>query len=132
MWEPKTNFRYYVDSLSLELIKHFKDMMNDKNSYLEKGFDTPLEGAIYDILIKVRDEQKFEYEAEKCIPLAKAIKKLIDDKSQYIDYLTREDTKSQLSRDLVLLLYSNGYPPQWNQEVFSKILAQVDNQKRNS
>jgi hypothetical protein len=32
---------------------------------------------------------------------------------------------------LVRLLRKNGYPPSWNNEIFAKILSQVDNQKRN-
>ena len=121
----------FVDSLSSELIKHYRELSKDREIYKEKGFDTPLEGAIYDILIRVRDEHKFDYDEKNCIPLAKVIKALIDDKSQYTDYISREDTKNQLSMDLVRLLRKNGYPPSWNNEIFSKIIAQVDNQKRN-
>ena len=32
--------------------------------------------------------------------------------------------------DLVILLYKNGYPPEWNQEVFEKVLEQAENFKR--
>jgi len=121
----------FVDSLSEELIKHYHEMAKDREIYKEKGFDSPLEGAIYDILIKVRDDHQFDFDEKNCIPLAKEIKALIDDKSQYTDYISREDTKNQLSMDLVRLLRKNGYPPKWNNEIFSRILAQVDNQKRN-
>lgn len=121
----------FVDSLSEEIIKHYYDLSRDRDIYKEKGFDSPLEGAIYDILIRVRDDHDFDYAEANCIPLAKEIKKLIDDKSQYTDYISREDTKNQLSMDLVRLLRKNGYPPKWNNVIFNKILAQVDNQKRN-
>lgn len=121
----------FVDSLSQELIKHYQDIAKDRNIYKDKGFSSPLEGAIYDILLRVRDDHNFDYDEKNCIPLAKEIKLMIDDKSQYTDYIIREDTKNQLSMDLVRLLRKNGYPPKWNNEIFSKILAQVDNQKRN-
>jgi len=120
----------FVDSLSEELIKHYQDLSKDRNIYKEKGFESPLEGAIYDILVKVRDEHDFDYDEKNCIPLAREIKKIIDDKSQYTDYISRADTKNQLSMDLVRLLRKNGYPPKWNNEIFNKIIAQVDNQKR--
>lgn len=121
----------FVESLSEELIKHYYELAKDRDIYKEKGFESPLEGAIYDILIRVRDEHQFDFDEQNCIPLAKEIKSLIDDKSQYTDYISREDTKNQLSMDLVRLLRKNGYPPKWNNEIFAKIIAQVDNQKRN-
>ena len=79
----------------------------------------------------MRDDHDFDYAEANCIPLAKEIKKLIDDKSQYTDYISRDDIKNQLSMELVRLLRKNGYPPKWNNEIFTRILAQVDNQKRN-
>jgi type I restriction enzyme R subunit len=121
----------FVESLSEELIKHYYELAKDRDIYKEKGFESPLEGAIYDILIRVRDDHQFDFDEKNCIPLAKEIKSLIDDKSQYTDYISREDTKNQLSMDLVRLLRKNGYPPKWNNEIFTRILAQVDNQKRN-
>jgi type I restriction enzyme R subunit len=121
----------FVDSLSKELIKHYYELSKDRNNYKNKGFVSALEGAIYDILIRVKEDHQFDYEDEKCVPLAKEIKLLIDDKAKYADYTSRSDTKNQLSMDLVRLLRKNGYPPSWNNEIFSKIIAQVDNQKRN-
>lgn len=87
------------------------------------------EKAFCDILVKVRDGHGFPYAEEKCIALAKAIRALVDDKSQYADWSTREDIKSQLDMDLTVLLYKNGYPPQWNDEVFEKVMAQATNYK---
>jgi type I restriction enzyme R subunit len=121
----------FVESLSQELIKHYYELSKDRDIYKEKGFDSPLEGAIYDILIRVRDDHRFDFDENNCISLAKEIKLLIDDKSQYTDYISREDTRNQLSMDLVRLLRQNGYPPKWNNDIFTRILAQVDNQKRN-
>ena len=42
----------------------------------------------------------------------------------------RDDIKSKLNMELVILLYQNGYPPEWNDEVFEKVLAQTENFKR--
>ena len=88
------------------------------------------EKAFYDILVKVRDEHVFEYEDKKCIVLAKKIKELVDDKAQFADWSTRLDIKNQLKRDLILLLYNNGYPPDWNKEVFDKVMEQAENFKK--
>ena len=61
--------------------------------------------------------------------LAKKIKELVSDKAQYTDWSNRNDIKSQLKMDLVILLYENGYPPQWSEEVFDMVLEQAENYK---
>ena len=33
---------------------------------------------------------------------------------------TRDDIKNQLNMDLTVLLYQNGYPPEWDEEVFNQ------------
>ena len=47
-------------------------------------------------MIKVRDTHKFKYADEKCVELAKKIKELVDDKSRYADWFTRDDIKNEL------------------------------------
>lgn len=88
------------------------------------------EKAFYDILVKVRDNHGFPYAEEKCVVLAGEIAKLVNDKTQFADWSTREDIKSQLSMELTVLLYKNGYPPQWDEEVFEKVLEQAGNMKK--
>ena len=119
----------FINSLSDEIIKILGDLQIDMDSFKDLGISYE-EKAFYDILIKVRDEHEFEYADEKCIELAKAIKELVDDKSQYADWSSREDIKSQLNMDLTILLYENGYPPQWNEEVFEQVLGQAENFKK--
>ena len=121
----------FIDSLSDEIMKILKDLQDDMESFKNIGI-TYEEKAFYDILIKVRDEHDFEYADEKCIELAKAIKELVDDKAQYADWASREDIKSQLNMDLTILLYENGYPPQWNDEVFEQVLGQAENFKKST
>ena len=121
----------FIDSLSDEIMKILKDLQDDMESFKNIGI-TYEEKAFYDILIKVRDEHDFEYADEKCIELAKAIKELVDDKAQYADWASREDIKSQLNMDLTILLYENGYPPQWNDEVFEQVLDQAENFKKST
>ena len=89
------------------------------------------EKAFYDILIKVRDDNNFVYEDDKCLVLAKSIKELVDDKSQYADWASRDDIKNQLNMDLTVLLYNHGYPPEWDEEIFEKVMEQAENFKKN-
>ena len=119
----------FIDDLSDELIKIFKDLHADKTSFESMGICYE-EKAFYDILVKVRDDNGFPYADDKCIVLAKEIKKLVDDKAQYADWSTRDDIKNQLNMDLTVLLYKNGYPPEWDEEVFEKVMEQAENFKK--
>lgn len=119
----------FVNDLSDELIKILKDLQEDKTSFEKLGISYE-EKAFYDILVKVRDDHGFPYEEEKCLLLAKKIKELVDDKAQFADWSTRDDIKNQLNMDLTVLLYKNGYPPEWDEEVFEKVMEQAENFKK--
>lgn len=62
------------------------------------------EKAFYDILKAVSKKYEFEYPDDKMIELSKRIKTIVDDKSRYTDWSTREDIKANLQVDLILLL----------------------------
>jgi type I site-specific deoxyribonuclease, HsdR family len=119
----------FVNGLSDELIKILRDLQADKTSFEKFGI-TYEEKAFYDILVKVRDDHGFPYADEKCLVLAKKIKELVDDKAQFADWSTRDDIKNQLNMDLTVLLYKNGYPPEWDEEVFDKVMEQAENFKK--
>lgn len=119
----------FVNDLSDELIKILQDLQEDKTSFEKLGISYE-EKAFYDILVKVRDDHGFPYEEEKCLMLAKKIKELVDDKAQFADWSTRDDIKNQLNMDLTVLLYKNGYPPEWDEEVFEKVMEQAENFKK--
>ena len=121
----------FVNDLSEQLITILHDLQEDKASFDKMGI-TYEEKAFYDILVKVRDDHDFQYEDEKCLVLAKKIKELVDDKVQFADWSTREDIKNQMNMDLAILLYKNGYPPEWDEEVFEKVLEQAENFKKYS
>ena len=72
----------------------------------------------------------FEYADDRCIELAKKIKALIDDTAIYADWINNDNLKSKLASQLTFLLYKEGYPPQWDEEVFQKVLEQVENYKK--
>lgn len=119
----------FVNDLSDELLRIFKDLNIDQTSFEKLGISYE-EKAFYDILVKVRDEHNFIFADEKCISLAKKIKELVDDKLQYADFFKRDDIKNQLNMDLTVLLYKNGYPPEWDEEVFNKVMEQAENFKK--
>ena len=119
----------FVNSLSDEVVKLFNELHDDRTSFEKMGI-TFEEKAFYDILIKVRDNHKFVYSDEKCIVLAKKIKELVDEKSVYTDWAVRDDIKNKLSMDLTVLLYENGYPPEWDNEVFEQVMQQAENFKK--
>lgn len=119
----------FVNDLSDELIKILQDLQEDQTSFEKLGISYE-EKAFYDILVKVRDDHGFPYAEEKCLLLAKKIKELVDDKAQYADWSTRDDIKNQLNMDLTILLYQNGYPPEWDEEVFEKVMEQAENFKK--
>ncbi len=120
----------FVNNLSDSLLKVHEDLKKDRNSFKKMGISFE-EKAFFDILIKVRDTHNFEYNEEKCLNLAKKIKLLVDDKSQFADWSSRDDIKNLLSMDLTVLLHNNGYPPEWDEEVFTKVLEQAENMKKN-
>lgn len=113
-----------------QLAQLMKEIQEDQNAFQKLGI-TFEEKAFYDILVSLRDAHGFEYPDEKCRELARRIKELIDGKAIYADWLDNDNLKDQLSSDLVVLLYHNGYPPEWNDEVFARVLDQVENFKRN-
>lgn len=119
----------FVNGLSDELLKILKDLDDDKTSFEDMNISFK-EKAFFDILVKVRDTHNFKYDDEKCIELAKKIKLLVDDKTQYADFFVRSDIRNQLNEDLTVLLYRSGYPPEWDEEVFNQVMLQAENFKK--
>ncbi len=119
----------FINDLTDELLSILKSLEDDKNSFEKLGISYE-EKAFYDILIKVRDTHEFVYPEEKCLVLAKKIKELVDDKTRFANWSSRDDIKNQLNMDLTVLLYKNGYPPEWDEEVFEKVMEQAENFKK--
>jgi type I site-specific deoxyribonuclease, hsdR family len=119
----------FINSLSDEILNLLKELDADRDSFSELGISLE-EKAFYDILVSVRDAHQFDYADEKCLILSQKIKVLVDDNAQFSDWALRDDIKNKLNMELTLLLYQNGYPPQWNSEVFDKVLEQAENFKR--
>ena len=73
-----------------------------------------------------------EYPDEKMLELSKKIKVIVDDKSRYTDWSTRDDIKANLQVDLILLLDEYGYPPVTQDDVYKEVLEQAENFKKYS
>ncbi len=122
-----------IKALTDRLKSLFGELQTDKMEFRKLGISFQ-EKAFYDILVEVRDhaEPPFEYPNEKCIELAKKIKKLVDDSSLYADWLNNSKVRDRLANQLTKLFWKNGYPPEWDGLVFDKVLGQVENFKENS
>lgn len=122
---------YKINGLSGRLMNILKELKADSEKFKVLGI-TFEEKAFYDVLVEVRDRHKFEYADERCIALAKKIKEKIGDTAVYADWLNNDNLKSKLASELTILLFKEEYPPQWDEEVFQKVLEQVENYKKNN
>ena len=107
----------------------FRDLETGKSSFEKTGMSFE-EKAFYEMLVKLGGDHDFSCEDEICLLLTRRIKGLVDDKLQYADFFKRDDIKNQLNMDLTVLLYKNGYPPEWDEEVFNKVMEQAENFKK--
>lgn len=120
-----------LDDVAEKLAQLLEELKQEKDSFKKMGIDYE-EKAFYDILKAVSKKFEFEYPDEKMIELSKRIKKIVDDKSHYTDWSTREDIKANLQVDLILLLDEFGYPPVTLDDVYKEVLEQAENFKKYS
>lgn len=118
-----------LDDVAEQLVQLLEDLKREKNSFREMGIDYE-EKAFYDILKAVSKKYEFEYPDDKMIELSRRIKIIVDDKSRYTDWSTREDIKANLQVDLILLLDEFGYPPVTLDDVYKEVLEQAENFKK--
>lgn len=119
----------FIESLSEEAQKILEDLQKDAAEFKKMGISFE-EKAFYDILIAIRDKYQFEYADSKIIELAKKVKLVVDDKAKYTDWTSKSDIKANLQSDIIRLLNRNGYPPVTFDDVYEKILSQVENFKK--
>ena len=118
-----------LDDVAEQLAQLLEELKKEKNSFKEMGIDYE-EKAFYDILKAVARKYEFEYPDDKKIELSKRIKVIVDDKSRYTDWSTREDIKANLQVDLILLLDEFDYPPVTLDDVYKEVLEQAENFKK--
>ena len=118
---------------ALEILEKMK---KSRESFRKLGL-TFEEKAFYDILIAMRDKYNFDYGKdvviegvvinEKCKELSKKIKDEIDTKSSFADWLNNQNVRNELQLSIKICLAKNGYPPKYDNEVFNKVMEQVEN-----
>lgn len=118
-----------LDDVADQLAKLLEELKLEKESFKGMGIDYE-EKAFYDILKAVAKKYEFEYPDDKMIELSKRIKVIVDDKSKYTDWSTREDIKANLQVDLILMLDEFGYPPVTLDDVYKEVLEQAENFKK--
>lgn len=130
-----------INNATEQALAILRDMNASKKSFRKMGLEFE-EKAFYDILISLRDQYNFEYGEDKeidgivvndkCKQLARKIKKIIDMKSSFADWLNNQNIREQLKFDIKVCLVKNKYPPQYSPEVFSKVMEQVENFEENA
>ena len=88
------------------------------------------EKAFYDILKELCKKYDFAYPHNKLIDLSKAVKLIVDNQAKFPDWNKREDIKSSLKVELILILDKFGYPPVERDEVYVEIFEQAENFKK--
>jgi len=96
----------------------------------ELGIDFE-EKAFYDILKELCKKYDFTYPDDKLIDLSKAVKIIVDSQAKFPDWNKRDDIKSALKVELILILDEFGYPPVERDEVYVEIFEQAENFKKN-
>ena len=96
----------------------------------ELGIDFE-EKAFYDILKELCIKYDFKYPEDKMIDLSKAVKVIVDNQAKFPDWNKRDDIKSALKVELILILDEFDYPPVERDEVYVEIFEQAENFKKN-
>ena len=120
-----------VTEVASQLANLFEEIK--KENKLPDGIPNIEVKAFYDILKSVAEQYGFvnEYTEEQYIALAKDVKEVVDDKTQYIDWDKKADIKAQLKVQIILTLAKHKYPPATRDEVFKAIFEQAENFKKN-
>lgn len=118
-----------LDDVAEQLTNLLTELKKEQKSFNEMGIDYE-EKAFYDILKIVAKKYEFDYPEDKMIELSKEIKRIIDDKAKYTDYLVKEDIKASMRFDLAVILKKYGYPPVTLDDVYKEVLEQAENFKK--
>ncbi len=119
-----------LDDIAGQLIEFLQKIKEEKGSHKDLGI-TFAEKVFFDILQAVSRKHEFEYPKDKMIKLAKRLMGIVDNKSAYPDWYTRDDIKAELQVDIILLMDEFGFPPVVIDDVYKEVLEQAENYKRN-
>lgn len=126
----------FADEVVTAVAKGLVELLEDikKDATLPDGIPNIEVKAFYDILVSVAKEYGFldKFTDDQLKDLAKEIKDIVDDKTQYIDWEKRDDIRAQMKVAIILTLAKYHYPPATNDEVFKAIFEQAENFKKNT
>ena len=118
-----------LEDMAEMMVDMIHEVREEKGSYNAMGIDEQ-EKAFYDILKSLAKKYDFSYPEDKLIVLAKEIKSMVDDKTKYTDWQSRDDIKAEMKVALILKLADHGYPPIDRGEVYKEIYEQAENYRR--
>lgn len=112
-----------------ELSELLINIRREQESAGQLGMDIQ-EKAFYDILLKIIDDYKFEFDNGLLPEMAKRMRECTDKACSVLDWYNREDTKAELRMDIVLILEKFGFPPVYYDGVYKQVFQQMENYKR--
>ncbi|KPZ52759.1 Type-1 restriction enzyme R protein [Pseudoalteromonas sp. P1-13-1a] len=117
-----------LDDFSESMVDMIYSVRDEMNAGDELGIDIEEKG-FYDALKALAVKYDFDYPEEKLIELAQAVKVIVDDKVKFVDWNNRDDIKSSLKVELILILAKFKYPPISRDEVYKEIFEQAQSFK---
>ncbi|MEL0604125.1 HsdR family type I site-specific deoxyribonuclease [Pseudoalteromonas undina] len=119
-----------LDDFSESMVDMIYSVRDEMNAGDELGIDIEEKG-FYDALKMLAVKYDFDYPEDKLVELAQAVKVIVDDKVKFVDWNHRDDIKSALKVELILILAKFKYPPISRDEVYKEIFEQAQNVKAN-
>lgn len=117
------------NDISERIIDLMTNLKEEQGSFVKLGINYE-EKAFFDILRSVSQKFEFEYPDDKMIELAKKIKEIVDNQTDYVDWDSRDDIKADLQVGIIVLMDKFGFPPVVIDDVFKEVLEQAENYKK--
>ena len=114
-----------IDDLCGKIMGIAEDMKKEDAKFVELGL-TIEEKAYYDILLKVRDDHKFQYDEKDCINMSKDIRLLVDEMKQYPGWPVQIALRNRFKMRLIQIMHEHKYPPAFSDDVYERIMGQSE------
>ena len=133
-YNDRTDDLVFADEVIADVATQLTALLNriKDESKLPAGIPDIEVKAFYDILKAVAEKYSFvdNFTEDQFKRMAIEIKKIVEDKSQFIDWDKRGDIKASMKVDIILTLAKEKYPPYTKDEVFKEIFEQAENLKK--